>query len=225
MPRIISWNTRGSYLSKLNAAYGVLLSDKKDNIIMIQEGGNVGQASGTQFPVTFGAGSRNHIFNSCFFDQPGSKNKKCTTGILVEDGFTINNQIFCYTPIGKRPIVTCECIYMRSRYVFATVHSTAEEILAEEELQDINLAFRNQYDRNNIPWIIMGDLNCQADTFSSDYPINVSYPNNMTHENGKTLDFAIYSDLLKGKINVKMCTNLKGILPNSSDHFPICCEF
>lgn len=225
MPRIISWNTRGDCVSKLNAAYGTLLSGRNDHIIMIQEGGNVGQPSGTQFPVRFGTATRGHNFTACFFDQPASKIEKCTTGMLVENGFAISNQIFCYTPIGKRPIVTCECTYGGKNYVFATVHSTAAETLAEEELQDINLAFRNQYDRDRIPWIVMGDMNCQADTFSSDYPINISYPPNMTHERGKTLDFAIYSDLLQRKINVEICADSEGSVPISSDHFPICCEF
>lgn len=209
-------------MRRLSESYSGLLSSGNGNVIMIQEGGNVGSKSGTQFPFTF---SRRHEFNACFFEQPYSKKQQCTTGMFVESGFTIKDQIFCYSGVGKRPIVTCECTYGTQEYVFATVHSTAAERLAEEELQIINLSFRNQYDCNGIPWIIMGDLNCQADEFVPDYPINISYSPGMTHQNGKTLDFAVYSDLLKGKINVRICSDLSGYVPASSDHFPIYCDF
>lgn len=228
--RIISWNTQGSCMSKLSEAYGELLSSGNDNIIMIQEGGNVGQPNGTQFSHTFGTSSRGHNFQACFFEQPNAKIKKCTTGMFVENGFTIQNNIFCYPGMGERPIVTCECTYTYSNgskqdFVFATVHSTASEPLAEDELADINLAFRNQYDRYGIPWLIMGDFNCQADKFNSEYPINISYPPNMTHQNGKTLDFALYSDNLSGKIKVHICSDSDNEVPADSDHFPVYCEF
>lgn len=230
MPRIISWNTQGDSAGKLNAAYGGLLSNRDDNIILIQEGGNIGYPSGTQFSHTFGSSSRGHSFQVCFFDQPGAKKRQCTTGIFVENGFMLTKPIFCYPGMGKRPIVTCECIYtypgnVQKKFVFATVHSTADEPIAEEELEDINLAFRNQYDREGTPWLIMGDFNCQADEFNSEYPINISYPPNITHQNGKILDFALYSDNLRGSINVRICSDSDSKVPANSDHFPIYCEF
>lgn len=228
--RIISWNTQGDGLNKLNSAYSGLLSHSNDNIIMIQEGGNVGQPNGTQFSHTFGTSTRGHNFQACFFDQPGAKIEKCTTGILVEDGFTVIN-FKAYKGIGKRPIVVCECTYthpvfgMRS-FVFATVHLTASEHTAEEELQDTYISLAHQYGLNNTPWLLMGDLNCQADKLNPDIPMNISYPSNMTHQKGKKLDFAVFSDSMKSltTINTRVCSDMEDYIPLSSDHFPVCCD-
>lgn len=229
--RIISWNTQGDSLNKLNSAYNGLLSSCNDNIIMIQEGGNVGQPNGTQFSHTFGTSSRGHKFQACFFEQPNAKIQKCTTGILVEEGF--NNVNFkSYQGIGKRPIVVCECTCAHPTlgtraFVFATVHLTASEHTAEEELQDTYISLAHQYGLNNVPWLLMGDLNCQADKLNPDIPMNISYPSNRTHQRGKKLDFAVFSDSMKliASIDTRICSDTGGYVPLSSDHFPVYCEF
>lgn len=229
MPRIISWNTQGDFLNKLGASYNALLSNSNDNIIMIQEGGSLNRFVSNQCDnvnIPFEVGLGDHNFNAYFYEQPHSKNSRCSIGMLVEKGgFGINECVFKYTAIGKRPIVTCECICIGSRqeFVFATVHSTAYEKVAKDELNDIFSSFNMQYP--DTPWLIMGDFNCQADKLDLECITNISFPYSITHQSGKILDFALYSDSLKGKINIKICSDSSGMVPLSSDHFPIYCEF
>lgn len=222
MPRIISWNTQGNCMNKLDQAHGGLLSCGNDNIILIQEGGNIGQPYKNTFQKSFGR----HSFTACFFEQTGVKNLRCSTGMFVENGFFIVDTIFAYQDdkICRRPIVTCHCRYKDSYFVVATVHCTANQQIAAEELEEINRAFRNEYDREDIPWFIMGDFNCQVGKCKFTSSINISYPPNMTHQNGKTLDFAMYSDHWSKKINVRICSDPNGQVSLLSDHFAICCE-
>lgn len=226
MPKIISWNTQGNGRSKLNSTYSLLLEKKNDNIIMIQEGGDFCKNYGEVFQYSLGV----HNFNAIFFDQPNAKSIRCTTGMLVEDGFK-SVQFKAYPGYGKRPIVICECTYPDSydkrAYAFATVHLTANEIAAKKEIQDTYNFFFNQYGNTCTPWLIMGDMNCRPQDLKVDFEMNISYPNGMTQQGGKTLDFAVFSDSMKSiaNIDVQYCCDTNVNIPMGSDHFPICCKF
>ncbi len=226
MLTVISWNTRGDSINKINEVYDLLFSRAHNNVIMIQEAGNVGHYNGEEFPVTFGRRDGDYYgFTGCFFGQAGALNPRCTTGILVEECSVRTKTIFCYPPLRKRPIVCCECVGNDGqKYALATVHSTANEGIAMDELNDINLAFRYQYAGADIKWLVIGDLNCQAERVVPDLPMNLICPSTATHESGKTLDFALYSDNLKGQINIRLGgASGSSVIPAASDHFPICC--
>ncbi|MDE6597695.1 MAG: endonuclease/exonuclease/phosphatase family protein [Clostridia bacterium] len=221
MPTIISWNTQGNCLTKLSEAHEMLFSPARDNIIMIQEAGNIQLEN-----INFGRQREPnyHNFNSRFFEQQDALNIRCTTGMLVEDSYVNRSEIFQYAFL-RRPIVCCEFLNGNEKYVFATVHLTANAQAAAQELIDINLAFRNQYDRG-VKWIVIGDFNCQPNEINSNIPINISHPHRATHRSGRILDYAIYSDSLRGRIQV----NFGGAsgypsVPLCSDHYPIYCRF
>ena len=227
MPRIISWNTQGDSISKLSEVYGKLLSSGNDNIIMIQEAGNVVAMYGSTFQKSYGSSTRGgHSFDATFYAQTNAKNQRCTTGMLVENGFTVNAFNPFVTTTGRRPVVACECSYEDQDFVFATVHSTANEHPAKKELLEINRMFKNKYD-DVCPWLVMGDFNCDAEKLDFD-DINISFPDSQTQENGNTLDFAIFSDSMLdalGEVNVEIYSDPEGYVPLESDHFPVYCEF
>lgn len=219
---ITSWNTRGNSIARTSEACGSILREDMPNIVLIQEGGNV-ERFHESFPVSLGR----HNFNAYYFEQPDAEIYKCTTGILTETPFSVN--FMAYEGMGKRPIV-CACTVVSDQkgsreYIIATVHLTAAEGIAGEELIDMNLAFNHQFPGKN--WLIMGDFNCPPDKLDlsdSPIPVHIAVSNSPTHESGKTFDYAIFSDSLKGRVSLQMGgANDKGFVPASSDHFPVYC--
>lgn len=229
MPRIISWNTQGSGIAKLYENYKILLT-VPNNIIMIQEAGNVGKGSGESFDVTYGTSSRGHHFTGCFFEQPDVGNIRCTTGILVEKTITKNPIFhFCYLDC-KRPVVYFEYTLHNvttgndEKFVFATAHLTANESKAKNELTTIFNTFEREF--NNAHWIIMGDFNCNAITAKTICHNQISSPPGPTHQSGRILDYALHSKNLIGVIKViNGVPNDEHMMPLNSDHYPISCSF
>lgn len=251
MPTIISWNTRGECMSRLTANYGKLFSPDHYNIVMIQEAGNVTYTNGTLFDQQFGSTIREnqgHKFKASFYEQPDVGNKRCTTGMLVENGFGSSPNIFRLKTddtdtdikLGKRPIVCFDCKWSSvsegtNHFIFATVHLTACEYKAVRELESLNKLFNKKFitdkDGNKYHWLIMGDFNCDASELEMSEDMNIAYPDGATHEAGKTLDFAMYSqsfkdEILKGELKLQVGgVQEDKSVPISSDHVPVYCTF
>ncbi len=229
MPRIISWNTQGSYGSKLSECYSELLTGA-DNIIMIQEAGNVGHKSGECFDVIYGTRIYSHKFKACFFEQPDADNIRCTTGMLVETTIAEDPIIKSFYLEGKRPVVCFECRLKNNKtgefenFVFATVHLTSNEVAAKKELAKIYTDFECKY--NNSHWFIMGDFNCDVRKIKDINNNQISSPPRQTHRSGSILDYALHSKSLSGIIKViNGVPNNEHMIPLSSDHYPISCSF
>lgn len=240
MPALISWNTQGKGRSKLSGAYSELLSRNNDNIIMIQEFGNPNQfdskliSNGSiihtvdSFGRDFG---EYHIFNVCLVEQINCENKRCTTALFIEDSYTILEcGIF---PVDrnieginfKRPALCCRCQRGNEQYIFGTVHLTAHDSVAAMQLNEIYWGFRGLYQRGE-KWIIMGDFNCPPEKFDPNGLLNISHTNSATQWSGNKLDYAIFSDSLRGRIRVNK-GGVRGnpIISGDSDHWPIHCTF
>lgn len=131
----------------------------------------------------------------------------------------------------KRPVVVCECSYKNKfgedqDIIIATVHLTANEKKAADELEQLYLDFSHHFGDDKA-WIIMGDLNCEGNKINPDFKMQVSYSSYITHQSGKKLDFAVYSKGLANiaNIEVEICTNNKDEVVLASDHYPIRVDF
>lgn len=237
MPTLISWNTQGDGLNKLSNEYSNLLSNNHDNIIMIQEYGNPEKVNELIAKTVeyFGRKAGDyHSFRVDYAKEDGSKNFRCTTALFVENGYT---GVEFYTlptdyPTNhkingidiKRPVVYCRCQWGQEEYYFGTVHLTACPSVAKTQLKTIYDEFKKML--HGKKWIIMGDFNCEPKQTDPQIRSEISYTNISTHEHGKILDYAIFSDALTGQIDVnKGGARGDSFVPATSDHWPIHCIF
>lgn len=235
MVNIVSWNTRGACMPKLNTYYGSLLkSGDKNHIIMIQEAGAIEKIG--VFDLTLGTSSRGHFFKGFFLPQEGAGNPRCTTGILAETELDENHIFNYFNPvktleIGKRPIVYYEhkllnfTTKIKEKCILATVHLTANETKAVEELDFLNISFKYQFD-SCAHWLVMGDFNCEPKTLNPEsFGANILYTDEPTFQSGKTLDFVLFSDSLRGRVSKPKVIKMDGYyISPGSDHYPVTCQ-
>lgn len=234
MVNIISWNTCGACMAKLNLYYSSLLNFEKNNIIMIQEAGKI-EKTGV-FDHNLGTFSRGHSFKAVFLPQEGAGNPRCTTGILAEKELDENPVFNYFAPdenleTGKRPIVYYEHELLnpqtgqKENCILATAHLTANENKALDELEILNLSFKYQFD-SRAHWLVIGDFNCDPATFKPEsVKANVLHTKEPTIRSGKILDFAIFSDSLKGRVSRPQVVAIDGIYTSQeSDHYPVTCQ-
>lgn len=228
--RITSWNTFGSCISKISSVSGKLISSKRRDILLIQEAGatdnECNELIGSK-DITLG----NKRFKCFFQDDENAQNKRCTTGILVEEGLwseaTVKFDSLTLSGV-RRPVVFCTLQPKGYPPLYiATIHATAYSRISVEEINLINDKFRAIARQVGWQWILMGDFNAEPNLLQKKgIPIaNMVYPMENTHINiddsskNKILDYAIVSDGLKGNLNA-YCLGYFGI----SDHIPVYLE-
>lgn len=206
---IVSWNTRGDGISTLSDVYSDVLDPKIPNIILMQEAGHI---LNWQFTQKFGKKN----YNAFFVPAPDALNKRCTVGILAD--VSLGEKFgHCKCNEYRRPFVYLEY----KDFVIASIHSNASQNTAVEEIRDANVIFSSDFSDRN--WLLMGDFNCErkeAEAYDEDdfefHAVDGGAP---THEKGRTLDFAVFSSSLVGKVKIQNYD----IVPSKSDHFPIHC--
>lgn len=228
--RITSWNTFGSSISKVSQVSGNLISSDRKDILLIQEAGatdsECNQLIGNK-SVTIGRKN----FKCLFQDDLNAKNKRCTTGILVEEDLYSEAAVkFDSLQINgiRRPVVYCTLQPKGYPPLYiATIHATACSSISKHEIEIINNKFRNLTKQLDWQWILMGDFNVKPDILSqTGVPDeNIISPSEFTHVNinnpskNAILDYAVVSDAFAGDLSV-YCGEYSG----TSDHIPVYLE-
>lgn len=198
------------------------------HIMLIQEAGTqiaYDRLIGKVIGIEFGR----KIFDGFFVPPLDVKNMRCTTGILIDrdvcSQWGAYQFDYVYDENIARPIVCCDFKIDGEILRIATIHATARENIAVEEIKKVcymlnawqeNLALKSK-------WILMGDLNQCTDSldgYISDYNVNRISMDTPTHQGGRALDHALFSENYPIE-DVQLCTpdHFMG-----SDHIPVYIE-
>lgn len=216
---IISWNTQGDGIKKISETCGAFFASGAASIFLLQEAGSVCKTYGRTFTTSFGRRS----MSGYFAEQDNVDNLRCTTGIFAEN--TLNGSFEQQDQIAKRPIVCLNLYTATGNYIIATIHATANHHVSTGELLTAFQALNQTY-AGKSGWLLMGDFNCEpAELISKGIPKNnIAASGKATHQSGRQLDYAIFSNSLIGRVAVKFGTpGEPGFVPLSSDHYPVYC--
>lgn len=227
--RITSWNTFGACIGKISQVSGSLISNDRKDILLIQEAGSTdsecAQLIGKK-NLTIGRKK----FKCLFKDDLRSTNKRCTTGIFVEEDLYSESAVkldSLQIDGIRRPVVFCTLQpdgY--SPLYIATIHATACSRISIKEIDKINKKFKKFSKELGWQWILMGDFNVEPNTLMQEgVPANnIINPDQYTHINindpskNAILDYAVVSN---GLTNLSVnCCEYSG----TSDHIPVYLE-
>ena len=211
---IVSWNMQGHGIEKLTNAQKYLIPGDIPSVILIQEAGVLVNKT----PVKKYSG---RIFNGLFAEHEKAKNKRCTTGVFADTAIFADARYM--KGIAKRPIVYAKIVADSGEYIIATIHATAFQDTALEEISEAFLTMNDEF-YDCAGWILMGDFNCSKKllTEAGVPDKNIEAVKVPTQSGGHTLDYAVFSDSLMGKVKVTVGTPWgKGFVPLNSDHYPI----
>ncbi len=229
--RIITWNCQGSAMAKLEASYSSLFRKDAYNILLIQELGQpkhwyINKENDDE-QIVYGSSSRgSYVFNYLLHKPRKVENERCSLGILNEEPIS---QIYCFYPDWlKRPCLFTFIGSGTSIILVATMHATADggHNASQEEIRKLisvlesgRIELMSGGYMNFHGWILMGDFNNIPKKLIKKIPGNyeIFLPDTMTHEKGKILDYALYSN------NVRI-NKIETVTVNQSDHYPISIE-
>lgn len=209
---------------------GSLISNDRKDILLIQEAGATDPGSNKLTDIKdVTIGQKN--FKCIFQVDSKAQNKRCTTGILVEDDLYSEAVVkFDSLQINgiRRPVVYCTLqINEYPPLYIATIHATACSKISRQEIEIINNKFSNLTKKIGWEWILMGDFNVTPDILSqTGVPNNnIISPSEFTHVNindpskNATLDYAVVSDAFVDNLSI-YCGEYSG----TSDHIPVYLE-
>ena len=209
---IVSWNTFGASIEKLNQCHSDILYSDMPNAIFIQEAGSFKNYD-QEVEIVLGKEKYRGYFVK---DEKAKYNFRCTTGILLQKRHFEGWKFGKIDSGEKRPIVAA--YNETSDSLIATVHAIAANKPARSELSGIIENFKSIFSK----WFLMGDFNCHPEDLIADGVIgkeNISYSEEFTHNSGTTIDFAVFSDNYVGT-NVEIASKSE-FVPLESDHYPI----
>ena len=127
LTNIISWNTFGAGIQKLSSCYSDILLPEMANIILLQEAGAFEDYQYNN-PIEITLGRFN--FTGYFVKDNKANVQRCTTGILIQDGYFDNWEFGTKDTNQGRPVVA---VYNPDTDypVIATVHAIAEKHAAQ----------------------------------------------------------------------------------------------